>query len=493
MKFLRPPNIRSRLALWFVAILSSILLIYISAVFVFQYVLLQRQIFHDEIQDVETVEGLLYFDQHGSLQLEQGYHTHQQSRLLEDRLMEVRDLAGNVLYRTDTLKGATLGGTALLDEGVHSYNERSTMLADGTRVLLISHIHPVQGKPVLIRLGYSMVPLHDRMLHFFFLLLLATPIALVAAGFISYSVARRSLRPLASMATRAEQITASNLHDRIAVENPDDELGHMGRVLNHLLERLQQAFGQLQRFTADAAHELRTPLASIRSTGELSLQQDRPDTSYREAISGMLEETTRLNQTIDGLLLLSKAEAVQTDNRPTSFFLPELVQEILALLEVLIEERKITVLEEHENAVHDRSWPTVASCASPSSTCCTTRSSFPRIIPFSASCTVLSNARGISFIASRSTIAVRESLPANTSASSTVSSPALSIKPTRPVDPAWVFPSRGSSSIATVAISILKKMLSMVLNAASSYQSQPRNKTYLKASAWSWCDAEYTR
>jgi signal transduction histidine kinase len=353
VKFLQPTNIRTRLALWFVVILASVLVVYISAVFIFQYVLLERQIFHDEIQDVETVEGLLHFDQHGSLQLEQGYHTHQQSRLLEDRLMEVRDLAGNVLYRTDTLKGATLGGTASQDEGVHSYNERSTTLADGTRVLLISHIHPVQGKPVLIRLGYSMVPLHDRMLHFFLLLLLATPIALVAAGFISYSVARRALRPLASMASRAEQITASNLHDRIAVENPDDELGHMARVLNHLLERLQQAFAQLQRFTADAAHELRTPLASIRSTGELTLQRDHSDASYREAISGMLEETTRLSQTIDGLLLLSKAEAVQADSRPTSFFLPELVHEILVLLEVLIEERQITVLEENGDAVHE--------------------------------------------------------------------------------------------------------------------------------------------
>ena len=206
---------------------------------------------------------------------------------------------------------------------------------------------------MLIRLGYSMAPLHDRMLYFFFLLLVATPIALVAAGLISYCVARQALRPLASMASRAEQITASNLHDRIVVENPDDELGHMGRVLNHLLERLQQAFAQLQRFTADAAHELRTPLASIRSTGELTLQHDRPNASYREAISGMLEETTRLNQTIDGLLLLSKAEAVQCDSEPTSFFLTELVHEILVLLEVLVEERQITVLEEYENAPHE--------------------------------------------------------------------------------------------------------------------------------------------
>jgi signal transduction histidine kinase len=352
MKLFRSTNIRTRLALWFVAILASILVIYIAAVFVFQYVLLQRQIFHDEIQDVETVEGLLYFDKQGSLQLQEGYHTHQQSRLLEDRLMEVRDLVGNVLYRTDTLKGTTLGGSSLADEGVRSYNERSTTLADGTHVLLISHIHPVQGKPVLIRLGYSMAPLHDRMLHFFLLLLLATPIALVAAGFISYRVARRALRPLASMAARAEQITASNLHDRITPENPDDELGHMARVLNHLLERLQQAFAQLQHFTADAAHELRTPLASIRSTGEITLQNDGSIASYREAISGMLEESTRLNQTIDGLLLLSRAEAVQSDNTPTSFLLPELIHEILALLEVLIEERQITVLEENENVAH---------------------------------------------------------------------------------------------------------------------------------------------
>jgi signal transduction histidine kinase len=127
----------------------------------------------------------------------------------------------------------------------------------------------------------------------------------------------------------------------------------MARVLNHLLERLQQAFAQLQRFTADAAHELRTPLASIRSTGEVTLQENRPEGVYRDAIGGMLEESIRLNQTIDGLLLLAKAEAVQPDNAPISFSLVELTHEILALLEVLIEERHITVLEEHETDVSE--------------------------------------------------------------------------------------------------------------------------------------------
>jgi signal transduction histidine kinase len=347
LRFFRPANIRTRLAIWFVAILACILTIYIAAVFVFQYVLLERQIFHDEIQDVETVEGLLYFDPQGVLRLQQSYHAHLQSRLLEDRLMEVRDLSGTILYRSDTLNGQVLGGATSPDEGANSYNQRSTRLNDGTHVLLISHLHPIQGKLVLIRLGYSMAPLHDRMLHFFLILLLATPIALVAAGFAGFRIAKRALLPLDQMAARAEQITASNLNDRIIVEHPHDELGHMARVLNHLLQRLEQAFAQLQRFTADAAHELRTPLASLRATGETTLQEGRTEAAYRESIGSMLEETIRLNQTIDGLLLLSKAETGQSDSPNTSFSLTELIDEILVLLGVLLEERHITVRQEN--------------------------------------------------------------------------------------------------------------------------------------------------
>jgi signal transduction histidine kinase len=351
VKFIRPTNIRTRLAIWFVAILASILTIYIAAVFGFQYLLLERQIFHDEIQDVETVEGLLYFDPQGKIQLQENYHSHPQSRLLEDRLMEIRDLSGTVLYRSNNLKNIPLGGASFQDEGANSYNQRSMWLPDGTHVLLISHLHPIQNKVVLIRLGYSMAPLHEQMLRFFLLLLLATPIGLVAAGFAGYSIAKRALRPLDLMAARAEQITASNLNDRILIENPHDELGHMARVLNHLLQRLEQAFIQLQRFTADAAHELRTPLAALRNTGEVTLQKGQNEAGYREAIGSMLEETIRLNQTIDALLLLAKAETALPDSANTAFSLKELIDEILALLEVLLEERHIIVHQEHEQSV----------------------------------------------------------------------------------------------------------------------------------------------
>lgn len=346
MKSPRSINIRTRIAIWFTAILAGVLTIYIASVFAFQYVLLERQIFHDEVQDVETVEGLLYFDSIGALRLQEGYHSQPQTRLLVDRLMEVRDLSGAVLYRSSTLHDGPLGGKLRRNEGTISFDQRSIHLEDGTPVLMISHVHPVEKRTVLIRLGYSLAPLHERMLHFFLILLLATPICLLVAGFAGFSIARRALMPLDQMAARAEQITARSLHERIAVENPHDELGHMAKAFNHLLERLEQAFLQLQRFTADAAHELRTPLASLRTTGEIALQENKSAEVYREAIGAMLEETSTLNQTIEGLLLLAKTERITAESSNESFSLPELVEEVFTLLDVLLDDRHIDTREE---------------------------------------------------------------------------------------------------------------------------------------------------
>jgi signal transduction histidine kinase len=341
-------NIRARLTLWYVAVLAAVLVVYVAVVFIFQYRLLERQMFHDEVEDVETVEGLLFFNPQGELNLQQNYYSHPRSNLLIDRLMEVRDLSGVILYRSDTLEGQSLGGHSLPNEGSDSFDERVVKLADGTHVLLISHLHPVGGRQVLIRLGYSLAPLRERMLQFLLMLLIAMPIGLVVAGFAGYYIAKRAFMPLELMAARAEQITVRNLHDRITVENEHDELGHIARVLNHLLYRLEQAFSQLQRFTADAAHELRTPLASIRAVGEIALQENRDGETYRETISSMLEETVHLNQTIDGLLMLSKTEASQIGTQP-SFFLSDVVDEILTLLEVVIEEKQIIVQQEHDD------------------------------------------------------------------------------------------------------------------------------------------------
>jgi len=339
-------SIRTRLTLWYVSVLALLLLTYAVIVFAFQYVTLTKQIFHDEVQDIATVEGLLYFDSHGDLQLRQDYYSRPQSHLLIDRMMEVRDLSGVVLYRSSTLRGSPLGGPIQPHEGDTSFNERILRLADGRHVFVISHVHGMNGRTLIIRLGYSLVPLRDRMWQFLIMLLIALPIALALAAFAGQAIAKRALKPLEEMTVRAEGISANNLHDRLAVANPTDELGNLAAVFNHLLQRLEQAFQQLHRFTADAAHELRTPLASLRTVGEVSIGTERTAEEYREAISSILEETEVLSKTIDSLLLLARAEVTQTGSNIQSFPIGVLLSEVLNLVAVLIEERQITVIRE---------------------------------------------------------------------------------------------------------------------------------------------------
>jgi signal transduction histidine kinase len=340
-----PFSLRTRLTLWYVAVLAVLLLLYAALVFGFQYVALTHQMFHDEVQDVVTAEGLLYFDAHGALQLQQNYYSRPQSHLLVDRLMEVVSLSGHILYRSPTLHGTPLAGPLLHREGDSQFNERVVRLSDGTHALVVSHMHTLNGVVMVIRLGYSLAPLRERMVQFLLLLLIAVPVALVAAGTAGQTIARRGLRPLEEMTSRAEGITASNLHDRLQIENPRDELGQMAIVFNRLLERLEQAFLQMKRFTADAAHELRTPLAAIRTTSEVALGQDGTS-QYKDALVDVLEETTRLNETIDGLLLLARAEASQPGQEHTLVPLQGLVDEVLGVLSVLMEDKQIAVVHE---------------------------------------------------------------------------------------------------------------------------------------------------
>ena len=339
-------SLRTRLTLWYVAVLAILLLVYATLVFGFQCAVLVHQIFHDEVQEVVTAEGLLYFDAQGALQLQQNYYSRPQSHLLVDRLMEALDLSGKVLYRSATLDGMSLGGPLQRGEGDTSFNQRIVRLRDGSFVLVVSHIHTLQGRTMVIRLGYTLAALRNRLFQFLLLLLVAVPLALAVAGVVGQIIAKRGLQPLEKMAARAENITASNLHDRLQIENQNDELGQMARVLNHLLQRLEQAFQQMKRFTGDAAHELRTPLASIRTVSEVALEKEREPEEYREALASILEEAARLNETINGLLLLARAEATQPGQEQTVFSSKELVDEVLNVLEVLIEEKQITVVQD---------------------------------------------------------------------------------------------------------------------------------------------------
>ena len=343
MRF-RPRYIRDRLTLWYVGIFGAVLGIYICGACILQYWQLRDQLHHAEIQDLETVEGLLYLTPDGRLLLNEDYHSHPQSHLLLDRYLEVLSPGGQVLFRNDRLHGMDLGGAPAPREGEVGYKSTRMHLQDGTRVLAISHLHILQDEPLIIRLAYSTEPLTERLVEFVGLLLLALPAALIVAGFAGYRVAGKALNPLEEMARKTEQITAQRLNERIPVDNPDDEFGHMSRVLNGLLSRLGESFEKLQHFTSDVSHELRTPLAAIRSVGEVALQDEHSPEKYRDIIGSMLEEVARLTAMIDTLLTIAHADSGAVELHRTTFKLNDLVQESVAVVGVLAEDKKQAIL-----------------------------------------------------------------------------------------------------------------------------------------------------
>ena len=128
------------------------------------------------------------------------------------------------------------------------------------------------------------------------------------------------------------------------MDNPDDEFGHMSRVLNGLLSRLGESFEKLQHFTSDVSHELRTPLAAIRSVGEVALQNEHSPEKYRDIIGSMLEEVAGLTAMIHTLLTIAHADSGAVELHRTTFKLNDLVQESVAVVGVLAEDKKQTIL-----------------------------------------------------------------------------------------------------------------------------------------------------
>jgi heavy metal sensor kinase len=342
---LRPTHVRTRLTLWYVVVLASVLALSWGLTASFLFLQMRSQLDNYAVQDIETVEGLLYFDSARRLILREDYHNHPESKQVLERLVEVRSSSGSVLYRNERLGDQALGGNPIPGEGEGGYSIRSARLADGTTVRMASRRHTLDGRPLLIRLGYSEQPIWARFDELAVATLLAAPIVLALAGLGGYVLAKRALAPLEEMACRAEEITSERLNERLPTGEVDDELGHLARVFNNLLARLEQSFEQLRRFTSDASHELRTPLTAIRSVGEVSLQKDGSREEYRDTIGSMLEEVNRLTALVDSLLTISRADAGRIQLHPTVFSAMDLAREAAGLFEVLVEEKgqRITV------------------------------------------------------------------------------------------------------------------------------------------------------
>lgn len=171
-------------------------------------------------------------------------------------------------------------------------------------------------------------------------LALGVPLTALLAAAGGLLMAGRMLAPVSAMAEQARQITSESLGQRLPNPNPHDELGQLATVFNATLQRLEGSFASLKRFTADASHELRTPLTALRTVGEVALRENDDPQALRDTIGSMLEEAERLNDLIDALLLLARAEGNREEVHRERTVVAELLAEVAESVGVLATEKR---------------------------------------------------------------------------------------------------------------------------------------------------------
>ena len=210
--------------------------------------------------------------------------------------------------------------------GARCYARTFSAAGNSYQLVILASLHPESEllENIRIALGW-LVP---------FTVLLAS-----AGG---YFLARKSLAPVADMTSQADRIGESTIHDRLPIQNPQDELGRLATTFNRLLDRLDLAFERQRRFIADASHELRTPVAILMGESEVALSKDARSTAeYRESLSILHHEARRLSRVVDDMFTLSRADAGQYPVTPREFYLDELAADCVQSLRSLAAAKSI--------------------------------------------------------------------------------------------------------------------------------------------------------
>jgi two-component system OmpR family sensor kinase len=178
----------------------------------------------------------------------------------------------------------------------------------GEEVRLLANPVSAQGQRLVIVVGAPLGLRDEALSELRDELLLGGPIALLAASLIGYLVAAGALRPVERMRVRANAISDRHLTERLPVPRTRDEIGRLGETLNAMLERIEDGVKRERGFLADASHELRTPLSLLRAEVELALEAPHTNDELLVALRSIGEETDRLSQLAEDLLLLNRID-----------------------------------------------------------------------------------------------------------------------------------------------------------------------------------------
>ena len=232
---------------------------------------------------------------------------------LRDRLCEVRGPDGEILYMSPNLS------VPVLKDDIEAFHTRE-IAGRPVRIGIFRDneltLHVGADLRDIEQLGWEIARSQ--------VIVIPAVLLLIAAG--SWWLGSIALTPIERIRRAAERITAERLDERIPSQGPADEIGRLIDVLNATFERLQGSFEQAARFSADASHQLKTPIAILRAGIDEILDKEGISPEQRDRVADLLQQTRRLTSVAENLLLLSRADTGRLALRGTSFELRKLLE-----------------------------------------------------------------------------------------------------------------------------------------------------------------------
>jgi heavy metal sensor kinase len=322
-------TLRFRLTLWNTAIVLVLLVVNLAAIRAGLYFTLMRMV--DEFLGEELYLATQYLDLLGEKpeQLHDRYNRQATSHPRRRLFVQLLDNRGSLAWSSEQAPDEDI-----LPASAMAFRGPATV--GGYRILCRRVTLP-NGQMQMLRVGCGLGRTQADMKRFTNILLTVGLVLLLIAPVGGYVLAGRATRPIAHIIRIANRLRPGQLDERLPIRGTQDELDQLSQTINHLLDRIAAYIQQGREFTANAAHELRSPLTALQSSLEIALNADRTTEEYKEVLSVLLEECGQMRVLVNQLLLLAEQDAGQLRLHSQALRLDQIITSSLEMFQAVAE------------------------------------------------------------------------------------------------------------------------------------------------------------
>jgi heavy metal sensor kinase len=340
-------SLRFKLTLWYVLILGILLISFSS----FLYLTLSKSLYRDVDNKLRSLAELIASESMSPMSkfsfgnIDQTLESSMNLRPI-GKFIQVLDESGRVGRKSDNLRNVqlpiSLNALKNASKGIHTY-ETNRVFGDAPLRILTFPVMEHNQVTKIIQVASSLEEVEDALNTLFIILIVAVPLALMIASLGGQFLATKALKPVDRITQTAREITSQNLNKRIEPPKVKDEISRLIETFNEMISRLDQSFRQVKQFTADASHELKTPLTILKGEVEVALRKERSLKDYEQVLKSNLEEINRMSQIVEDLLLLSKAEMGEIKLNHERINLREILNEVVSQMSLLAQSKNIKI------------------------------------------------------------------------------------------------------------------------------------------------------